>query len=115
MTDSAIRPLISSGEKVYRDLPKQQFFVETWGCQMNVLDGQRMAGILEAGGLEASSQETADVILLNTCSVRDKADAKVYSALGVLGQRKRERPDLVIGVAGCLAQVKGDEILERAP
>jgi tRNA-2-methylthio-N6-dimethylallyladenosine synthase len=82
---------------------------------MNVLDGQRMAGVLEGRGLEPSNQETADVILLNTCSVRDKADAKVYSALGVLGQRKRERPDLVIGVAGCLAQVKGEQILERAP
>ena len=115
MTDSAIRPLISSDQMVYRNAPKRRFFVETWGCQMNVLDGQRMAGILEAGDLEASSQETADVILLNTCSVRDKADAKVYSALGILGRRKRERPDLVIGVAGCLAQVKGDEILERAP
>ena len=89
--------------------------VETWGCQMNVLDGQRMTGILEARGHIRGSREDADVILLNTCSVRDKADAKVYSALGVLGQKKRERPDLVIGVSGCLAQVRGDEILERAP
>ena len=90
--------------------------VETWGCQMNVLDGQRMAGQLEARGLAPAGPGTeADVVILNTCSVRDKADAKVYSALGVLGERKRENPDLVIGVAGCLAQVSGDKILERAP
>jgi tRNA-2-methylthio-N6-dimethylallyladenosine synthase len=90
--------------------------VETWGCQMNVLDGQRMAGQLEARGLSpAGSGTEADVVILNTCSVRDKADAKVYSALGILGERKRENPDLVIGVAGCLAQVSGDKILERAP
>jgi tRNA-2-methylthio-N6-dimethylallyladenosine synthase len=90
--------------------------VETWGCQMNVLDGERMAGQLEGLGLaRASEGETADVVLLNTCAVREKAEAKVYSALGVLAERKRENPNLVIGVAGCLAQVSGDEILERAP
>lgn len=90
--------------------------VETWGCQMNVLDGQRMAGQLEGRGFrEASEGQTPDVVILNTCAVREKAEAKVYSALGVLGRRKQERPDLVIGVAGCVAQVEGDEILERAP
>ncbi len=82
---------------------------------MNVLDGQRMAGLLEGRGLQRSEHGDPEVIVLNTCSVRDKADAKVYSALGVLGRRKRERPDLVIGVSGCLGQVKGEEILERAP
>jgi tRNA-2-methylthio-N6-dimethylallyladenosine synthase len=90
--------------------------VETWGCQMNVLDGERMAGQLERLGLSAAPEGAeADVVVLNTCSVRDKADQKVYSALGVLAERKREHPGLVIGVAGCLAQVTGDEILERAP
>jgi len=92
------------------------YHVETWGCQMNVLDGERMAGQLEAGGLAAAaSSSEADVVILNTCAVREKAEAKVYSALGVLGIRKQERPDLVIGVTGCVAQVEGDEILERAP
>ena len=90
--------------------------VETWGCQMNVLDGERMAGQLEGLGLRAASEgAAADVVILNTCAVREKAEAKVYSALGVLGSRKRERPELVIGVTGCVAQVEADEILDRAP
>jgi tRNA-2-methylthio-N6-dimethylallyladenosine synthase len=92
------------------------YSVETWGCQMNVLDGQRMAGQLEALGLRrADDSEEPGVVLLNTCSVREKAEAKVFSALGVLARRKRENPDLVIGVTGCVAQVSGEEILERAP
>ena len=90
--------------------------VETWGCQMNVLDGERMAGQLEGLGLSPAAEGSpADVVVLNTCSVRDKADQKVYSALGILAERKRENPALVVGVAGCLAQVTGDQILERAP
>ena len=96
------------------DLPTYR--VETWGCQMNVLDGERMAGQLERRGLHAAAEgESADVVILNTCSVREKAEAKVYSALGVLGRRKQESPELVIGVTGCVAQVAGAEILERAP
>ncbi len=90
--------------------------VETWGCQMNVLDGERMAGQLDGLGLSRAQEgEAADVVILNTCSVREKAESKVYSALGVLAEKKRENPSLVIGVTGCLAQVSGDEILERAP
>jgi tRNA-2-methylthio-N6-dimethylallyladenosine synthase len=90
--------------------------VDTWGCQMNVLDGERMAGQLEALGLRPADESVEpDVVILNTCAVREKAEAKVYSALGVLGRRKLEHPDLVIGVTGCVAQVQGDEILERAP
>ena len=90
--------------------------VETWGCQMNVLDGQRMAGQLEARGMRrAGDGEEARVILLNTCMVREKAESKVYSALGVIARRKQEDPDLVVGVTGCVAQVSGEEILERAP
>ncbi|MEO8432769.1 MAG: tRNA (N6-isopentenyl adenosine(37)-C2)-methylthiotransferase MiaB [Acidobacteriota bacterium] len=92
------------------------YVVETWGCQMNVLDGERMAGQLDNRGYRpARAGEDADVVLLNTCAVREKAEAKVYSALGVLGRRKRERPEMVIGVTGCVAQVEADEILERAP
>ena len=90
--------------------------VETWGCQMNVLDSDRIAGQLDARGLRrADEREEADVVVLNTCSVREKAESKVYSALGVLARRKREHPGMVIGVTGCVAQVSGDEILERAP
>jgi tRNA-2-methylthio-N6-dimethylallyladenosine synthase len=90
--------------------------IETWGCQMNVLDGARMAGQLAARGLRPAAEgELADVVLLNTCAVREKAEAKVYSALGILGREKRDRPEMVIGVTGCVAQVEADEIFERAP
>jgi tRNA-2-methylthio-N6-dimethylallyladenosine synthase len=83
---------------------------------MNVLDSERMAGQLEGLGMRpAGDGSTADVVILNTCAVREKAEAKVYSALGVLGSRKRERPELVIGVTGCVAQVEAAEILDRAP
>lgn len=99
-----------------RDLSLPSYRVETWGCQMNVLDGQRMAGQLEAQGLRRADEgEEPGVVLLNTCSVREKAQAKVFSSLGVLARRKRENPDLVVGVTGCVAQVSGEEILERAP
>ena len=90
--------------------------VETWGCQMNVLDGQRMAGQLESQGMRRAAEgEEPGVVLLNTCSVREKAEAKVFSELGVLARRKQENPDLVVGVTGCVAQVSGQEILDRAP
>ena len=94
------------------------FEVQTWGCQMNVLDGERMAGQLEARGLRrADSLKGAapGVILLNTCAVREKSEHKLFSELGVLAERKREQPELVVGVTGCVAQVSGQEILERAP
>jgi tRNA-2-methylthio-N6-dimethylallyladenosine synthase len=94
----------------------RSYRVETWGCQMNVLDGERIAGQLESFGLSRAGEgEDADVLILNTCDVREKAEAKVYSALGVLAERKRGNPNLVVGVTGCLAQVSGDQILERAP
>ena len=76
-------------------------FVETWGCQMNVLDGRRFVGLLARDGYEeASSPESADVILLNTCSVRDKAEQKVYDRLGRLRKLKAGRPgdDSNIGI-----------------
>ena len=93
-----------------------RYRVETWGCQMNVLDGERMAGQLEARGLaRACDGEAADVIVLNTCHIRDKADHKVFTQLGVLARAKQQRPDLVIGVAGCVAQALGEAIFERAP
>ena len=96
------------------DLPAYR--VETWGCQMNVLDGQRMAGQLESQGLRRAAEgEEPGVVLLNTCSVREKAEAKVFSELGVLARRKQENPGLVVGVTGCVAQVSGSEILDRAP
>jgi len=93
-----------------------KFHVETWGCQMNVLDGQRMAGLLEARGLAATGDPfDADVLLLNTCDVREKAEGKVYSELGRFAGWKRGKPGRVIGVTGCVAQRAGLEILERLP
>src|ERR1019366_4006225 len=91
-------------------------FVETWGCQMNVLDGRRFVGLLAREGFsEAASPEEAGVILLNTCSVRDKAEQKVYDRLGRLARLKRERPDTVLGVCGCVGQQEGERLLERLP
>jgi tRNA-2-methylthio-N6-dimethylallyladenosine synthase len=91
-------------------------FVETWGCQMNVLDGRRFVGLLARDGYEeASAPESADVILLNTCSVRDKAEQKVYDRLGRLAKLKREKPGLVLGVCGCVAEQEGESLLERLP
>jgi len=93
-----------------------KFHVETWGCQMNVLDSQRMAGLLEARGFERTEDPfESDVLLLNTCDVREKAESKVYSELGRFNAWKRERPGRVIGVAGCVAQHAGTRILDRLP
>ena len=107
-THTPATPTSRTGSASYR--------VETWGCQMNVLDGERMAGQLEARGFAPAPEgEPARVIILNTCSVREKAEDKVFSELGVLARRKQADPDLVVGVTGCVAQVSGEEILERAP
>jgi tRNA-2-methylthio-N6-dimethylallyladenosine synthase len=91
-------------------------FVETWGCQMNVLDGRRFAGLLAREGyVETFDEGDADVFLLNTCSVRDKAEQKVYDRIGRLAKMKKERPDVVLGVCGCVAQQEGESLLERLP
>jgi tRNA-2-methylthio-N6-dimethylallyladenosine synthase len=90
-------------------------FVETWGCQMNELDSRRFVGLMQrAGYRESTSAEEADLVLLNTCSVRDKAEQKVYDYLGRMAARKRARPDLLVGVCGCVAQQEGEEILRRS-
>ena len=92
------------------------YFIETWGCQMNVHDSEKMAGLLAQQGMEpAGSADEADLVLLNTCSVREKAAAKVFNRLGKLRQVKRARPGMVIGVCGCVAQVEGESIFRRAP
>ena len=93
-----------------------KFHIETWGCQMNVLDSQRMAGLLEERGFERTEDPfESDVLLLNTCDVREKAEGKVYSELGRFSDWKREKPGRVIGVAGCVAQHAGTRILDRVP
>ncbi len=88
----------------------------TYGCQMNEYDSERVAGLLAAQQYELTGDEReADLILLNTCAIREKCEDKVYSRLGELRRLKAGRPGLVIGVMGCLAQLHRDEILRRAP
>jgi len=89
--------------------------VITYGCQMNEYDSERVAGLLERSGYAVTdSADTADVILLNTCAIREKAADKVFSRLGQLRALKQQRPDLVIGVMGCMAQLWQEKILARA-
>ena len=96
--------------------PQKKLFVKTYGCQMNVYDSERMTAALAAVGYAATgTAEDADLILLNTCHIREKAAEKVYSELGRLKRLKAERPELRIGVAGCVAQAEGAEIIARAP
>jgi tRNA-2-methylthio-N6-dimethylallyladenosine synthase len=92
------------------------FHVKTYGCQMNVHDSERMAAALEAQGhVAVAGPEDADLVLLNTCHIREKAAEKVYSELGRLRALKRHRPGMRIGVAGCVAQAEGAEMIARAP
>ncbi len=92
------------------------FFIATWGCQMNDLDSQRLSGSLKLRGYRRVDDETkADLILLNTCSIRDKAEQKVFSHLGRLRELKQQRDGLRIGVCGCVAQQEGEAIRRRAP
>jgi tRNA-2-methylthio-N6-dimethylallyladenosine synthase len=94
----------------------KSFFIRTFGCQMNAHDSSTLAGLLTAAGhRQVGSAEEADIILLNTCTVRDKADQKVYSQLGRYRLLKLERPEMIIGVGGCMAQGEGRRVLSRAP
>ena len=104
----SLTPIGSSPKKV---------FIKTFGCQMNEYDSSRMADMLNAtdGMVETLTPEDADVILLNTCSVREKAEDKVFSHLGRFIPLKKANPNLVIGVGGCVASQEGDNIIKRAP
>ena len=94
----------------------KKLFVKTYGCQMNVYDSERMAEALSGQGYEqVGSAEEADMILLNTCHIREKASEKIYSELGRLKPLRDENPNLKIGVAGCVAQAEGEEIMRRQP
>jgi tRNA-2-methylthio-N6-dimethylallyladenosine synthase len=95
----------------------RRVFIRTFGCQMNEYDSAKMADVLAASdGYEmVAAPEDADVILFNTCSVREKAQEKVFSDLGTVRHLKRARPDLIIGVGGCVASQEGSAIVARAP
>ncbi|MEO1777277.1 MAG: tRNA (N6-isopentenyl adenosine(37)-C2)-methylthiotransferase MiaB [Pseudomonadota bacterium] len=92
----------------------KKLFIKTYGCQMNVYDSERMAEAL-VGYEQTQSPDDADMILLNTCHIREKAAEKVYSELGRYKGLKADKPDLKIGVAGCVAQAEGQEIMRRQP
>ena len=94
----------------------KRVYVETYGCQMNISDGELMEGVLEDHGYDiAVDPEDADVILVNTCAIREHAERRVLGRVGQLSGLKRERPDLVIGVTGCMAQRMGETLAEQAP
>lgn len=94
----------------------KKLFIKTYGCQMNVYDSERMAEAMGGQGyVETKTAEDADMILLNTCHIREKAAEKVYSELGRLKPLKELNPNLKIGVAGCVAQAEGSEIMRRQP
>jgi len=91
-------------------------YVETYGCQMNIADGELMQGVLEADGYRiVSTPEEADVILVNTCAIREHAERRVIGRVTQLSHLKRERQDLVLGVTGCMAQRMGTALLEEVP
>ncbi len=95
-------------------MPK--FFIKTYGCQMNERDSEQVArSLLDRGYVVAASETEADVVLLNTCSVRDMADAKALGKMGMLGKMAQERPEKVFGFLGCMAQARGAELLQRMP
>ena len=96
---------------------QKKVFIKTFGCQMNEYDSDKMVDVLGSseGLVRTDTPEDADVILFNTCSVREKAQEKVFSDLGRLKELKRNKPDLVIGVGGCVASQEGEAIVKRAP
>ncbi|HEX2064542.1 MAG TPA: tRNA (N6-isopentenyl adenosine(37)-C2)-methylthiotransferase MiaB, partial [Acidimicrobiales bacterium] len=94
----------------------RKYLVRTFGCQMNEHDSERIAGLLDAEGMEPTDDlESADVVVLNTCCIRENADNKLYGNLGHLAPTKAKRPGMQIAVGGCLAQKHKGEIVRRAP
>lgn len=95
--------------------PMKRFYIFTFGCQMNVHDSEKIAGILSQEGFcFTDNPKEADVIVFNTCSIREKAEQKFFSELGRIKHLKKKRPELKIAVAGCIAQHRGEEIFKRA-
>ena len=96
---------------------QKKLFIKTFGCQMNEYDSAKMADVLREaeGTIKTDTPEDADIILFNTCSVREKAQEKVFSDLGRVRELKQKNPDLIIGVGGCVASQEGESIVKRAP
>src|ERR1043165_8677003 len=97
--------------------PSKRLYIKTYGCQMNVYDSERMADVLAPLGYGMTDDPAgADLVVLNTCHIREKATEKVYSELGQLKRLKAEKPGgMTIAVAGCVAQAEGEEIMRRQP
>ena len=93
-----------------------KYFIETYGCQMNVHDSERMAGLLETSGYDrADTDADADLVVINTCSVRERAEDKLYTRLGEIKEMGRELGrDPIVAVAGCVAQQEGDRLIKRS-
>lgn len=124
MTATSLQSVGEAGSKVVEPgasgvaaaLGRGSYWITTFGCQMNKADSERMAGILESMGYrEAPAELEADLVLYNTCTIRDNAEQKVYSYLGRQAQRKRTNPNLTLVVAGCVAQQEGESLLRRVP
>src|SRR5688572_27256805 len=97
-------------------MPQRTVYIETFGCQMNELDSELVSGQLRALGYAFTPDpDKADVVLYNTCSVREHAEQKVWSRLGELRLRKQDQPGLVVGVLGCMAERDGTDLIKRMP
>jgi tRNA-2-methylthio-N6-dimethylallyladenosine synthase len=98
------------------ELQKKLLFIKTYGCQMNVYDSERIVNLLREDNYQVThDMRQAEVILLNTCSIREKPEHKIYSILGRLKELKRKNPALILGVGGCVAQQEGEKLLEKSP
>ncbi|MFM8966969.1 MAG: tRNA (N6-isopentenyl adenosine(37)-C2)-methylthiotransferase MiaB [Vulcanococcus sp.] len=116
MTATSLQAPSSAAAGAPAESGRGSYWITTFGCQMNKADSERMAGILESMGYrEASAELEADLVLYNTCTIRDNAEQKVYSYLGRQAQRKRANPNLTLVVAGCVAQQEGESLLRRVP
>ena len=105
-----------SAERCAYTSPMRRYHLTTFGCQMNSHDSERIKGMLESLGLgEATSKEEADLVVFNTCTIREKPDTKLSAYLGDAGARKRENPDLVIAVGGCFAEAQQERIFDLYP
>ena len=95
---------------------RQRIYMETYGCQMNVADSELMLGQLSRAGFDRVGEPAdADVILVNTCAIREHAEQRIYGRLGELTRHKVRRPGVVLGVAGCMAQHLRERLIDRVP
>ncbi len=93
-----------------------KFYIKTYGCQMNERDSEAFAGMLIQGGYSQTLDENyADILLFNTCSVRDQSERKAMGKMGHVKKLKNKNPNLIIGAMGCMAQRKGEEIMKKLP